>query len=157
MAAFCGACGKPVVGDVKFCGGCGAPTSSSNAAQATPPAAPSPVINAAPAAAGTSALKIIVILVLIAGAGLAVVGTGAYLYGRKKIAQYQKDNGISGDASSMSGLQAAAAAHHARTHGSGSAASWDSQKTLQTSAEVDDGYPRGESEEDRAMKAVDAT
>jgi hypothetical protein len=121
MAAFCGTCGKPVAGDVKFCGGCGAPTSSSNAAQTAPPSAPSVVINAAPAATGTSALKIILVLLVVAGAGLAAVGTGAYFYGRNKVAQWKKDNGVSGDASGMSVLQAAAAAHHARTHGSGSA------------------------------------
>lgn len=121
MAAFCGTCGKSVVGDVKFCGGCGAPTSSSNAAHPAPQAAPSPVINAAPAATGTSVLKIIVILVVIAGAGLAAVGTGVYFYGRNKVAQWQKEHGVSGDAGGMGVLQAAAAAaHHARSHeGSG--------------------------------------
>jgi len=123
MAAFCGTCGKPVVGDAQFCGGCGARTSSSNAAQTAPPSAPSPVINAAPAATGTSALKIILIFLVIAGAGLAAVGTGAYFYGRNKIAQWKKDNGVADSGNGISVLQAAAAAaaHHVRSHGSGSA------------------------------------
>jgi len=121
MAAFCGSCGKPVAGDVQFCGGCGARTSSTSAAQTAPLAAPSPVIiSAAPAAKGSPALKIILVLFLIAGAGLAAVVTGAYFYGRNKVAQWKRDNGISSDASSISVLQAAAATHHARSHeGSG--------------------------------------
>jgi len=107
MAAFCGTCGKPLGSDVKFCGGCGAKASSANAAHATPSAAPSPVINAAPPATGTSALKIVIVLLVVAGAGLAGIGTGVYFYGRNKVAQWQKDHGVS---------------DHARTHtGSGDA------------------------------------
>lgn len=110
MAAFCGSCGKPLVSDMKFCGGCGAATSSSGTVP--PPSTPSPVINAAPAASGSSALKIVLVIVVIAVAGLAAVVTGAYFYGRNKIAQWQKDHGASG----ASILQTVAAAGHGRSH-----------------------------------------
>jgi hypothetical protein len=99
---------------MKFCGGCGAPAPSSGIAPA-PGAAPPPVINAAPAATGTSALKIVLVILVIAGAGLAAVGTGVYFYGRNKIAQWQKEHGTSGS----SILQTADAARQARTHEAG--------------------------------------
>jgi hypothetical protein len=95
---------------MKFCGGCGAATSSSGTVP--PPSTPSPVINAAPAASGSSALKIVLVIVVIAVAGLAAVVTGAYFYGRNKIAQWQKDHGASG----ASILQTVAAAGHGRSH-----------------------------------------
>jgi hypothetical protein len=110
MAAFCGSCGKPLVSGVRFCGGCGAAASPSGTAP--PPSTAPPVVNAAPKASGTSALKIVLVIIVIAGAGLAAVVTGAYFYGRNKLAQWQKDNGGSG----ASILQTVAAAGRARSH-----------------------------------------
>jgi hypothetical protein len=93
---------------VKFCGGCGAAASPSGTV--APPSSAPPVINAAPAASGTSALKILLVILLIGGAGLAAVVTGVYVYGRNKIAQWQKDNGVSG-----AGILQTAA-RHGRSH-----------------------------------------
>jgi hypothetical protein len=95
---------------VKFCGGCGAAATPS--ATVAPPSSAPPVINAAPKASGTSALKIVLVIIVIAGAGLAAVVTGAYFYGRNKLAQWQKDNGASGAGI----LQTMAAAGHGRSH-----------------------------------------
>lgn len=111
MAAFCGTCGKPVAADGKFCGACGAPNTPENAGS------PAPVATT-PAASGTSVLKVILIILVIGAAGLAAVVTGAYFYGRNKLAQWQKDNGVSG----AGVLPAAAAAHDARTSEGGGAA-----------------------------------
>ncbi len=87
MAAFCGTCGKPIAADGKFCGSCGA-TNSATPAQT----APAPPVAAA--ATGTSALKIVLIVLVLGGGVLLAAGVGAYYVGRHKVAQWQKDNGI---------------------------------------------------------------
>jgi hypothetical protein len=95
---------------VKFCGGCGAAAPPSGTVP--PPSSAPPVINAAPKASGTSALKILLVILVIAAAGLAAAVTGAYFYGRNKIAQWQKDNGGSG-ASILQTVAAGQARSHA--------------------------------------------
>jgi hypothetical protein len=104
MAAFCGTCGKPVAADGKFCGACGAPNTP--AAMAT-----------APAKSGTSVLKVILIILVIGAVGLAALVTGAYFYGRNKLAQWQKDNGVS-----VASVPPTAAPQDARTSAAGGAA-----------------------------------
>jgi hypothetical protein len=72
MAAFCGACGKPVAAGGKFCGGCGAPNSLKS---------------------GSPALKIVLAVVLLVGAALLIAAGGAFLFGRKKIAELREKSG----------------------------------------------------------------
>ena len=49
---------------------------------------------AAPVKSGNSALKIILVIVLLAGAALVMAGVGVLYYGRKKIAEWRGKNGV---------------------------------------------------------------
>ena len=82
MAAFCGSCGKPVAPDGQFCGACGAPNSASVATASMAPAA----------AKSSSALKILVVILLAGVVAIAAAGVGAFYFGRKKIAQWRNDH-----------------------------------------------------------------
>ena len=104
MAAFCGACGKPLAEGGKFCGGCGA--AQPVPANVTPPTAP--------AKSGSPALKILIAVVLLVGAALLMAAAGIFFVGRKKLAEWRKDSGVSSPASP--------AGHSARSGGAVGAA-----------------------------------
>lgn len=100
MAAFCGTCGKPIAADGKFCGACGA-------AQA--PTAAQPVA----ASSGTSALKIILVVLVLAGGLVLAAGVGLYYFGKHKLAQWQQEHGVA------SVLPSATGSHHSSSSSSG--------------------------------------
>jgi hypothetical protein len=87
--AFCNSCGSVIDAGVRFCPKCGKPTSAATAPPQSvvpppSPMAPAPVPQGQPAAAGgSSALKIILIVVaIIFGLGILGVGTAAYFIHR---------------------------------------------------------------------------
>lgn len=96
MATFCGNCGSPLGVNAAFCPQCGNAVGNRPNPASAPPA-PAYVSPVAPAAKGSSALKIvIVILCCLAVGGVAVVGGLFYLAHRVKQAVVQKaqENGV---------------------------------------------------------------
>ncbi len=82
MASFCSKCGAPIPAGNQFCSACGAascgPSSGPGAASAQPVAAP--------VSSGSSAIKIILIVVAVF-VGLGVVGAGIFGYGVWRISR----------------------------------------------------------------------
>jgi hypothetical protein len=76
MASFCAKCGSALTANEQFCTSCGAAAATGGAAPAQPSAA-QPV--AAPASSGSSAVKIILIIVGVI-VGLGILGLGAISY-----------------------------------------------------------------------------
>lgn len=74
MASFCSKCGAQLSPDTQFCNACGTPVAAA-AAVVAPPAQPV----AAPARSGSSALKIILIVLAVV-IGLGILGMGAVGY-----------------------------------------------------------------------------
>ncbi|HVU49015.1 MAG TPA: zinc ribbon domain-containing protein [Terracidiphilus sp.] len=72
MAGFCSKCGAPLAPDTQFCAACGTPAAVSAAtpAASAPPAAP-------PQSGGSSALKIVLIVIAIIF-GLGILAAGAF-------------------------------------------------------------------------------
>jgi hypothetical protein len=76
--AFCNSCGTTLDAGTKFCNKCGAAVPAASAPAATPAAATAPAQGG-----GSSAVKIILIVVaVIVGLGLITAGVGAYLVHR---------------------------------------------------------------------------
>ena len=94
MASFCGKCGTELSSDKQFCTVCGAPSAAVGAvAGSQQPIAP-------PASSGSSALKIILIVVAIF-VGLGILGVGVVGYGIYHVAHNLRVSG-NGDKMSVS-------------------------------------------------------
>jgi hypothetical protein len=94
MASFCAKCGAEGSSDRQFCAACGAPaTAASAVASPVQPAAP-------PAKSGSSALKIILIVVAIF-VGLGILAVGTVTYGIWRVAHNVHVSG-NGDQMTMS-------------------------------------------------------
>jgi hypothetical protein len=96
MSTFCGNCGSPLAANTSFCPNCGNRTVNAPNPVAPPPVS-SYVAPAAPVAKGSSALKIVLIVVcVLAVLGVSVVGGMLYLAHRVKQAIVQKaeENGV---------------------------------------------------------------
>lgn len=94
--AFCNSCGATLNAGIKFCNKCGAPTGMSAPAPSATPAAPTPSSAAAtppPSKGGSSALKIILIVIaVIVGIGfLGMVTCGIVLHRAIKSAHVSQD------------------------------------------------------------------
>jgi hypothetical protein len=89
MASFCAKCGSAIPANEQFCTSCGAAVATHGAAPAQPAAA-QPA--AAPAKSGSSAVKIILIIVAVI-VGLGILGLGAITYVGYRVARAVHVNG----------------------------------------------------------------
>jgi len=83
MASFCTKCGAAVTGDNAFCTSCGAPVGTALGAAVSAPASNAPayaVPGAVPAKSGSSALKVILIIVAVF-IGLGVLSVAGIMFG----------------------------------------------------------------------------
>jgi hypothetical protein len=113
MAGFCTKCGAPASGDTAFCTSCGAPLGTSAAAPAaaayTPPVSNAPAapvytpvaVAPVPATGGTSALKIILIIVGIF-VGLGILSVCAIMFGIWRVSKAVKISNTNGGGVSVS-------------------------------------------------------
>ena len=74
--AFCNSCGAPLNAGTKFCNKCGVAV---GAGPATPVVTPTAVTSVPPATGGSSALKIVLIIIAVI-IGLGILGVGAFSY-----------------------------------------------------------------------------
>jgi zinc-ribbon domain len=86
--AFCNSCGATLDAGTKFCNKCGAAVAAPPLAASATPAAPMPP--AQPAAGGSSALKIILIVIAII-VGLGIISVGAFSFFVYRVAKSARD------------------------------------------------------------------
>jgi F0F1-type ATP synthase assembly protein I len=102
MANFCAKCGAEVTPDKQFCSVCGAPVASftpvATYAPVVTPIAPAAQPVAPQASGGSSAVKIILIIVLIV-VGLGILGAGAFGFMVWRVARSVHVNGPNGEVS----------------------------------------------------------
>jgi hypothetical protein len=95
MAAFCGKCGTPLGASGKFCPSCGTPRPADVPAQpaVTPQqqASAGPV-QSIPAKSGSSAIKILVVVLVLGFGAVVLAGVGVFYFGKRKLDAWRQNS-----------------------------------------------------------------
>jgi hypothetical protein len=99
MAAFCGKCGTPLGATGQFCPSCGTPRPADAPVQSAvspPQQASAGPAQSVPAKGGSSALKILAV-VMVLGIGAVLLAAGAVFYfGQKKLREFRQSHSVAG-------------------------------------------------------------
>lgn len=94
MAVYCGKCGSPFGPDAKFCPACGTARTDGAAAAVSAPlpqSTPEPA-QSIPAKSGSSALKILAVVLILGFGAVVIAGVGAVYFGKKKFDHWRQGN-----------------------------------------------------------------